>query len=716
MEYVRTFNFTNLVNDIPSVYKDKCRYLNSSNSFDIETTSFTKNDNKYATMYIWGFNINGTRLYGRTWSDLKFLLIKLKEIYGLSENKKMIIYVHNLAYEFQFMRKWFNITAIFARKERHPIKIEIENCFIFKCSYFLSGLSLEKTAENLTSIKINKLKGDLDYSLPRHSKTKITSKEMEYLKHDIDIVYYYIKEEIKKNKNKITEIPLTKTGYVRRYCRNYIKHKTNYKAYRNDIMLEAPYNSELFILMNKAFAGGYTHANYMFIDMVVDNVVSIDFTSSYPTQMIAHKYPRSKFIKKESPSLELFKRCINTYACIIELTISDLIPLTTHSILSRNKCIILDRTDLQVDNGRLRYCKKLKTYITDVDFKILLQFYTFNIISIDKLYCSVYDYLPKPLIECVLNFYKDKTILKGVIGKEEEYLVSKGMLNGIYGMCVTNPVNDDITYLNNTWSKIRPDITEALKNTYDNNNTFLCYQWGVWVTAWARYELLMQVSSINEDVIYCDTDSIKFINYNKHQNSINNQNHNIIQNLEKTLKRFNIDTSFLTPCDIYGKKHTLGVWDYEGCYDKFKTLGAKRYCYEKFYKPLNRKYFQITISGIPNKILTNNEIDEFTPTNYIIKHGKFDYFQDGMKIPEEYSCKLTHTYIDEEFSTTLIDYNGVENEVFEKSYIHLSPQPYEMNFAKEFILFLLGRKDDLTTRTKRDELAITVIDKENFNE
>ena len=44
------------------------------------------------------------------------------------------------------------MSDVFARTARHVIKATMNNCFDLKCSYFLSGLSLAKLAEDLTAL------------------------------------------------------------------------------------------------------------------------------------------------------------------------------------------------------------------------------------------------------------------------------------------------------------------------------------------------------------------------------------------------------------------------------------------------------------------------------------------------------------------------------------------------------------------------------------
>lgn len=746
MERLNKFKFSELSEpDVIPVKKGNStiRYLNSANAFDIETSSFMDNGEKRACMYLFMFCIDGKTFYGRTWVEFNWALQELKIRYQLDYYKRMVIYVHNLAYEFQFLINRAKLTNIFARTKRHPMKCLVEDGFEFRCSYFLSGLSLAKTAEELHDVNIEKKEGDLDYRLIRHQLTPLDDEELEYGEYDVLCVYHFIKNEMVKNGD-ITKIPLTKTGYVRKYCREYIRKTTNYKRYREHILKEAPTNKELFTLLYRAFAGGYTHANCNYIFDEVENVYSIDFSSSYPAQMVAHKYPRGKFVKRNVDTLETFYNFIGMYACVFEIKLADVESLTAHHIWSVSKCKYGTTKQYEAvnDNGRIVKSKEIYTYMTDVDFVNFKKFYKFKILEVNNFWCTHYSYLPKPLIECVLKFYGDKTTLKGVADKVEVYLVSKGMLNALYGMCVTNPINDEIIFEDAEWALIKPDKQDALIKAYNNQNQFLCYQWGVWITAWARYELLSGVREINDDVLYCDTDSIKFTNFEDHKDYIEEYNIQIGERLKTTLDYYDIDFNLTSPVTIKGVEKPLGVWDYEfkfdenglaiPSYDKFKTLGAKRYMVEK-----NGK-LHMTVSGLSNVYMYEDDykkecekkgkpyshekwekLYKHTPMQYIIDHGGLKYFDDGMFIPASHSKRLTHTYknkSEDHYSCILVDYTGKPAKVEEYCYIHLEQSDFKLSFAEEFIRFIEGLNDGIATDTwfKDDELAIRAEYKESL--
>lgn len=668
-------------------------------------------------------NINGISTYGRNWHQLRWFLDELAMYLKMSYDRRMIIYVHNLSYEFQFIKKQLFITEVFARKKRHPIKCLVNNCFEFRCSYFLSGLSLAKVAENIQSVKIEKKTGDLDYSKLRHELTPLTDEEMGYCEYDVKILYHFITDEIRKNNNNITKIPLTKTGYVRLFCRNYIKEHTNYKQYHDMILNESP-DSDLFILLNKAFAGGYTHANAYHSREILHNVGSNDLSSSYPSVMLSEMFPRGKFEKRENVSVSEFKNLVKTYACVFEIKLKNVEAKSPHHTLSKSKCIDIFKGDDEkkcvVDNGRIVTATEIITYMTDVDWKSFNLFYKVedSDIEILQMYTTRYGYLPKPLIECLLIIYKDKTSLKDIEDKIEEYLVAKGMFNGVYGMCVTNPLMDEILYTEEDgWNRERPEIATQLKKVYSNMNTFLSYQWGVWVTAHARYNLLSTLNKVGMDGVYCDTDSIKMLNYEKHKKVFDKYNDTIVNKLKTMCNYYSIDTSLLSPKDIYGNERMIGIWEHECDYLTFKTLGAKRYIYELVKKDGSIE-FNATVAGLPKRKIKYGEDgkplkkeDEFTPIEYIRTHGDFDFFDEDMLIPATHSCKLTHTYIDDAYSMTVTDYLNNKVLVTESSYIHLESQEYNLSLGEHYYNYLMGLMsvDEKTDRIVRPELDINPL-------
>lgn len=675
-------------------FKDKKTtiYLNLECAFDIETTSTYINKNeKFAFMYEWTFGVGKPDwlVYGRTWEEFLNLCKELKKFFSLSEDRILIIYVHNLAYEFQFMRKYFNWLSVFSVDDRKPIKALCDFGIEFRDSYILSGYSLEKLADNLVTHKIEKLVGDLDYKLVRNSKTFLSNKELKYCENDVLIVLYYINEQIMQYGD-ITKIPLTNTGrvrqFVRRNCLSYNKshkhegQKGKIERYRN-LMQECVLDKDTYVMLKRCFMGGFTHASMSHVMKLLYNVSSIDFTSSYPYVMLSEKFPMSKPIKVNLQNEDFWELYNNeNVGLMFDLRLTNVHSKNTYeSYLSESKCF--KKTNVMINNGRIFSADEIITTVTDIDLKIIKACYTFDAIQVTNVYKFHLQYLPKQIILSILELYGKKTTLKGVSEKEVEYLISKGMLNSVYGMCVTDIIRGMIEYCNGEWKK--EEITEKLIDEqiekYNNGrNRFLYYAWGVWVTAYARKNLWTGILNIGDDYIYSDTDSIKFLNYEKHLDFINEYNKQVEYKLKVMCINKQIDFNLCKPKTIKGTEKLIGVWDYEGTYNRFKTLGAKRYMYE-----IDNK-IHITIAGL-SKQNGAKYLEEITKND---NTKIFNLFNDDLYIPANKTGKNTHTYIDDEMCSEITDYQGNKELVTSLSSIHLSECDFTLSLAKEYSKFL----------------------------
>ena len=655
----------------------KNQYLNVASSFDIETSSFYANDEKRGVMYIWQFAINDNVILGRTWADFIKLLNRLQTIYNVNANIRFVIYVHNLSYEFQFMRKWFRWLEIFATAERKPLYCTTVDGFEFRCSYRLSGYSLATVANNLTRHTIKKLVGDLDYSVIRNCKTVLSDNELEYCVNDVLIVTAYINECIEDYGN-VATIPLTQTGKVRRYVRNRCFSNKEYKYNIKKMELQ----SMVYLQLRKAFQGGFTHCNPMYSMQECHNVTSYDFTSSYPTVMLSEKFPMSKFKYIGTVTQSQFEYYRKNYCCLFDLKLVGVqSKYNFENIISFSKCFRIENYVL--NNGRVFSADLLCTTITDIDYVSILKFYNFTSLEIRNLYVSEKNYLPKEFILSILKLYNDKTQLKGVSGKEVEYLHSKEMLNSCYGMAVTDLLNDEYQYIDDIWGVKKTDIQSAIDTYNTDKNRFLFYPWGVWVTAYARRNLFSGIYECKDDYIYSDTDSIKMFNAEKHTDYIEKYNSMITQKLGAMCKHYNIDFNLCKPKTKDGIKKMLGVWDYDGCYKRFKSLGAKRYLVYT-----NKGELSLTVSGVNKKLAVPYLMKKYNGDINAI----FGAFTDLLTIPKSATGKLTLTYLDTEIKGILKDYQGNYAEYFEKSSIYMEQSEYNLNIASEYLDFILSIK------------------------
>ncbi len=658
--------------------RKKIKYLNLSLSFDTETTStMTTNEprEKFAFMYVWQFGIDDYYCHGRTWEEFIQLCEHLQKTLGLNERKRLIIFIHNLSFEFQFFRKYFKWVSVFATRSRNPIKALTSYGIEFRDSLILSGYKLENVAKNLTSHKIPKMVGDLDYSLIRTKDTTFTKKELGYMLNDVRVLVAYIDEQ-REQYGDITKIPLTNTGRVRKWVSDKALSDKSYITKIRSMTIKDGSQYELF---KQAFAGGFTHANPNHVGKKFKNIASFDFTSSYPTVMVAEKYPCSKGVLQKWNGWERFDE-INKKA--LQVFTVEFYNIQTKiyfdNYISKNKCIEIKG---QIENnGRIFSADYLKITITSIDWDIIKQVYSWDDCKISNQIAFYKDYLPKAIIESILHFYKQKTTLKDVEGKEAEYLHYKGMLNSVYGMSVTDIIHNEEIYDNDDWTEKEADKDEQIKKYNNSYSRFLYYVWGVFVTAYARHNLWSGILQFKDDYLYSDTDSIKAKNYKKHMDYINSYNKKIVEKLETCLKHYNINTEEISPEDIDGNKHTLGLWDFEGVYTRFKTLGAKRYIVTKFNKE-GKEVLEITIAGLPKEKgrdyllkISNNNFDKV-----------FENFTNHFKVPKEDSGKLTAYYDDEIKEGVIKDYQGHYTKIKSLSGVHLSNASFEMSMSEKYI-------------------------------
>lgn len=676
-------------------------YLELYVSFDIETSSWYEKNEKRACMYAYGIAFFDKVKIGRTWSEFKEDIEKIVDYYGLNINKRLIIWIHNLSYEFQFIRKLFKWNNVFALNEREVCYAVTINGIEFRCSYILSNSSLENLGKNLIKYKVEKLVGNLDYDKIRNSSTPLTEKEVAYLENDCKVVTYYIRET-SENEGNLMRVPLTNTGFVRKFIKSKtITKKENYK-YRG-LIKRLKLSTEVFLMLQNAFMGGFTHANHLWSKAICKNVASYDLTSSYPTAMCSEKYPMSSGYKIKVFSKQGLYNLMDTYCVLMDVTFFDIEETFTYDhYISESKCFVLE--DKKVDNGRIVKARLLRIILTDIDFKIIDKTYKYKDFKVNCCYIFKKDYLPKEFIESILDLYEKKTTLKEVEGKEVDYMRSKNQINSCYGMCVTNPCRETITYKEDEWGKDLPNVEKALEHYNIDKGRFLYYAWGIWITAYARNNLWKGILSIGRDYIYSDTDSLKVLNKEKHETFFKEYNNEIINKLTTCLMYYDIDINKIHPKNKYGEEKYLGIWDYEGYYELFKTLGAKRYMMS------NGDNLKITIAGV-------NKKTGAIYLKYKYKNIKDIYlaFDEDLVFPATYndkgdikkgSGKMTHTYIDIETKGKVTDYLGNVADYHELSSVHLENTSYSLSIAQAYIDYLKGIEGDYLWQNKNTTLLL----------
>ena len=557
-------------------------YLEIPAAFDIETTNMyqrTKNGQidsdgfrPYSFMYHWQFCIGEYVIFGRRWEEFTALLTYMSEEMNLNNKNRLVVHVHNLNFEFAHMRKFLHVTEGFYKDINKPVRVLIAEGIEFRDSYILSNMSLSKFCENEEGVVHYKLSGeDYDYNKIRTAATPMTEKEEAYCYNDVRGLAECIASRMRFDT--LATMPMTSTGYVRRMFRESMrKNPENRKIFKN-----AEYDVHMYELLRKAFRGGDTHANVRAANQILPDVQSFDIASSYPAVMVTEEFPLGKFTRI---SVKLWKAgyCEKHHmAYLIRCRFWDIkfkgihgdpyIPFS-QCVAIRNHHDELENANVY-DNGRIIYAQAIEIVLTDVDWKIIQKSYGWSSMAVKEVYASAYGKLPKEFRDVVIDLFHQKTELKGVAGKEYEYMRSKNRINAAFGMTVQKVIEDETTYEDGEYETIHLDIAEQLKKYFKNYNNFLLYQWGVWVTAPARQKLHRGIELVGRNGIYWDTDSVKTLgDYREAFDQLNEE-----------YKQKAIDAGAYAT-DPKGRVHYMGVFEYEETYKRFITLGAKKYLIE----------------------------------------------------------------------------------------------------------------------------------------
>lgn len=656
-----------------------------------------------SVMYVWQCAIESPGeinvFMGRTWEEFKLFFDKLvrnillasaglrPDIYNDNlitfakkkiPNLEMHIYIHNLGFEFQHLRNVFEdefkkySQSVFARSMRKPMKSKIRYCgcnVIFNDTLCLTHTSLENWTKSLAVKKLKEVVDDDYYNVIRTPETKLTNDEINYSVNDVVSMVYGMMEYRKKYTH-LHEIPMTQTGEVRRVCFKEIA-RANMEWAAKCVEITNKTSFDFYLELRKAFLGGWTHANCKFANKKLENLRCFDFTSSYPAVMCSRTFPTDEFIKCDVTELDaLNKQPLDNmqYHYLVDVSFYGVKSKTWNTFWSSSKTEELDGEEK--DNGKIVCCKMMRTTMTDLDYRRFVEVYSTDKIEIHNLWKAKAGYLPKEFVEVILKYFGNKTTLKGIDGREEDYTIAKQFVNGIYGDCVKKIIDDVIAFTDG-WTKTAATVSDY-KKIVENakaEKTYTTYQIGVWVTAWARHNLWDAIIKFDDKVVYCDTDSVKGMFDDDDMKWFEEYNKQIDKYSQKVAAYHNMDPKLWKPLKPNGKPSELGYFDRDPDCVEFKTLGAKRYCYKTADGKLHT-----TIAGLSKAVGEElfKSVDDF----------KYDVY-----IPTSKSKKLITKYNDNQSIVEWVDRDGNKYCSIDRYGICLEPTTFEMS-AEDYKVFL----------------------------
>lgn len=639
MDINKLFSQLNNPDDYIKVETKKHRYYTYKLplTFDTETSHNHDEDNPLAWVYSWALCWDASQelyQFGRTItgfiSFLKALEAKLDHLskqYG--GTFKVVIYVHNLSYDYLFAYPWLNqqfvVKSEFYIDKKHILRASVGSHIIFKDSLTYFNMSLAEISNNYPIQHVKQV-GTVDYNAIHFSSDKLSEADIKYQLYDVYALQEALVIDFELNNYNVCTAPMTSTGKVRKICHD----AANECEYARDDFLATQPHPIYYKLMRKVFAGGYTHGNRFYREQTVNykttysdpNTFKIghrDFRSAYPSMMRKIKYPTGSIHQLKKPTID---ECYRDDKCTWGLFGADSVELKDkmcpYPFLSRSKCDT-ECGCFVCDNGRVLECDdKFTFYACDYDIRILREIYDFK--NLEPLWLCQTDNAPLPewFTAVIDHYYKEKSDLKAQVKKlraegadkdtiyeaEMRLLRAKQYLNSLYGMCAMDYCKPE--FKRDKTGEIKPtdpNYYKLIRKHYgiyhgeptDDAPGFLPYQWCIYVTAGVRYELYRRIKICGYNFLYADTDSIFYISTPDIEKQFDDLN---------KLTELNALNAGMYITTEDGKKITYDSFDIEDFIKEFRFLHAKCYAYID-----NEDELHVTIAGVANRKLEGLNAD-----------------------------------------------------------------------------------------------------------
>ena len=619
----------------------------------IDTETSKKRSGQANHVVIWTLTIrtltyNIVTLYGRKPSQLTDCISR---ICSALRGDMTIMYIHNLSYDWVFIRKFFirefgPPDRLLATKPHYPIQITWDEGLQLRDSLILAQRNLEKWAKDL-NVDHKKAVGSWDYGKLRDQDTPLSEDELTYAEYDTLAGVECIDATRRSLGRKIYNIPLTATGVPREDVRRIGKKNRAREHFKKMALSYDQYRqAEL------TYHGGYVHANRHCVGHVYA-ATGYDFASSYPYEMLCSKVPMERFSAMPACSPEVILQQSDDTAWMFKLVLIRPRMKSKHHpmpALQLSKC--QQAVNPVTDNGRILAAEYVSIYLTEHDLWVINDLYDWDQAVCTDVLAARKGYLPRWFRDYVYACFTAKCELKG--GDPVLYSIAKAKVNSLYGLMVQKAVKEMLIedYESGEYL-VKPDDPAELYQKYlDNNNTILPYQWGIWITAGAFRHLYELGACVAADGLwlYSDTDSAYGTKWDVAKLAALNQ-----RAMDKLL------TAGYDAVRVNGQEFWVGIADPCGHYSQFTALHAK--CYVK--RDAETCDLGITIAGVPKT------------TGALCLLDDINNFKVNFIFPGVITGKLTHTHIFED--DIYIDDHG--NETGDS--IDLTPCDYRIKPAKE---------------------------------
>lgn len=240
-------------------------------------------------------------------------------------------------------------------------------------------------------------------------------------------------------------------------------------------------------------------------------------------------------------------------------------------------------------------------------------------------------------------------------------------------MAVTNTIRDEVVWYPNKkeWGvnrKLMPDeVQEKLDKLIARRKTALPFSTGIFIPAYVRRWLWQLIRVMDYNLIYSDTDSLKYCG--NYDDLIDKFNARVLEDHQRVAGELGIDAIDLSPADKDGVRHPIGVFDREKTAEEFITLGAKRYAYTAEDETI------CTVSGVAKQKLKS-----------------IRDFYDGRLFDESQSGKQIAFYIEKQKPFSFIDRDGNREYVEQEYAVAIQPTTYKLSAKPEFMDYVRSTK------------------------
>lgn len=437
------------------------------------------------------------------------------------------------------MGQWYQITVWFKIHGHHTNKV------VFQDSLKILNFSVDAIAKGF-NLPLSKL--TLDYKAFREKGHELTPDEVEYIKHDVEIIARALDIMFKQGLNKMT-IASDALDSFKKMTPQFRK-------------IYPKLSKEVDADIRQSYKGGFTYVSEKYAGVEVGEGVVLDVNSLYPSRMKLENLPFGEPIAFEGKyeADTIYDLYVQKLSCIFEIK-SDKIP----SIQIKHSMSFMPNEYIKSSNGEI-----VTLCLTNPDLELFFEQYNVEVIewqggykfkSINGVFNKYIDYWTEQKIQAK----KD--------GNAPQYLIAKLMLNSLYGKFGTG-----LTGRKKYPVIIDGEVHYAMTDEEDKAGVYLPV--ASFITAYAR-KYTIETSQMIRDwstahhgkdaYLYSDTDSI-------HAN-LSKEDLQILSDIIK------IDD------------YELGAWKHESSFERAKFIRQKCYIEQDYDGKIN-----VTIAGFPKKL------------------------------------------------------------------------------------------------------------------